>query len=135
MRATHLRTIVTILLLTTFRTGSSAPIPSLGAQNSTNPGVGQIAMGSLLPASLPYRLNQGMITVKISVSDGIPQDAVIATALPISIISPELSAKQSLKPGAVLDIQTLLGSVKATGVPSQSIHLGRLLLSGVPLAI
>src|SRR6266849_5083749 len=115
MRAIHLRIIVTTVILVSVRAGGSAQIPPIGAQNSNNPNFGQIALGSLLPASLPYRLNQGMITVKVSVSDGIPQDAVIATALPLTIISPELSAKQSLKPGNLLDVQTLLGPVKAIG--------------------
>src|SRR5258708_5701183 len=135
MRANHLRTIVSILLLASFCAGSSAQVPPIGAQNSNGPGVGQIALGSLLPASLPYRLNQGMITVKVSVSDGIPQDAVIATGLPLTVITPELATKQTLKPGNVLDMQTLLGPVKATSLASQSIHLGRLLLSGVPVAM
>src|SRR5216683_75329 len=107
MRANHLRTIVSILLLTSFRADGSTLIPAIGAQNANNPGVGQIALGSLLPASLPYRLNQGMITVKISVSDGIPQDAVLATALPLTIITPELAVKQTLKQGNVLDMQTI----------------------------
>src|ERR1041385_3036619 len=97
---------------------AGAQLPPLGNQNANNPTFGQIALGSLMPATVPYKLNQGMITVKASVSDCIPQDAVIATALPLTIISPGLVTKQAFKTGGQLDLATFLGPVKAYGLPS-----------------
>ena len=110
-----------------------AQVGAASGPGGNNPSVGQIALGSLLPASVPYKINQGMIQIKVAISDGIPQDAVLATALPLTVVSPALAVKQSLKTTNPLDLATFLGSVKAIGLASQSVHVGRLLLSGVPL--
>jgi hypothetical protein len=135
MLLASIRTIFLTLFCLIFGAALPAQVPGPGSLANGNGAFGQIALGSLLPASLPYRLNQGMIQVKIAIADGIPQDAVIATGLPLTVVSPALAVKQSLKAGAVIDLPTLLGPVKAASLPSQSLHLGRLLLSGVPLAV
>src|SRR5438045_14119 len=114
MTDTRFRTIL-LLTVTLFADllPAGAQLPPLGGQNANNPTVVQIALGSLMPATIPYKLNQGMITIKAAVSDGIPQDAVIATALPLTVVSPGLATKQSFKTGNQLDLATFLGPVKA----------------------
>src|SRR5205085_2675292 len=67
------------------------------------------------------------------IADGQPQDAVIATGLPVTILASDLVSKQGIRPDGLRDLTTWHATVRATKLQPQSIHLGRLLLSGVPL--
>ena len=94
--------------------------------------IGQVALGSLLPATVPYTLSGGLIVIKASIGEGPQYNAALATSLPICIATPPLVSSQTLKANGTKDLPTIAGPVTAANLDPLVIHMGRLVLSGVP---
>lgn len=107
-------------------------LPNGSNDQNVPPPTGQVAPLSLFPNPMPYEWLNGMIVFKASIGEGTYQNAILATALPICAMTPQLAGKLFLATEGVRDIPTLLGKVQASNLKPLGLSLGRLTLNQVP---
>src|SRR5688572_26037647 len=106
---------------------------TLAQSERTSPGT--VSSAAALPSSTTYSLQEGLIVIKVRVGTGIPQDAVLATGLPLSLITPDLATKQSIQGQGIFDLATLSGPARVQNSPPQPMTIGRVAVDNVPLGI
>jgi hypothetical protein len=99
----------------------------------TSPGAP--AGAAVLPSSLPYSSQDGLIIVKTTLGSGAALDAVIATGLPLSLITPELASRLAIQGQGIFDMPTLLGPARVQNSQPQQFIVGRVPISNVPVGI
>jgi len=99
------------------------------------PTAGTVSSAAPLPSSTPYSSQDGLIILKARVGTGVAQDAVLATGLPLSLISPELATKQSIQGQGIFDLATLGGPARVQNSAPQQMTIGRVPVDNVPVGI
>ncbi len=132
---TRLRSILWALAFATACISSGAQPPGSGNAPASSWDTGQIAPETLLPATVPFTFVDGLLSVKATLADGTQQMAVIATALPICIVQPEVAQTQSLKVFGTRDVPTLYGPLSAQDAGKQRITIFQVVANNVPCAV
>ena len=105
------------------------------AQQTERVSPGTVSSAAALPSSTPYSIQDGLIVFKARIGTGVPQDAVLATALPLSLISPDLASKQAIQVQGILDLATVAGPARVQSSAAQQMLIGRVSVDNVPLGI
>ena len=104
------------------------------AQNDKlNPG--SVASPSTLPDTIPYTLREGLILVPAVVGKGSTREAVLATGLPLSIVSKELADQLAIIGTGVRDVPTLAGKAAVQNAQPQAVTIGGVPINAVPMGI
>jgi hypothetical protein len=99
------------------------------------PGAVRIMPGSAIPSTIPFSLWNGIIMAPAVVGDGVPIPAAINTGLPLSVLTPQLAARQGIKPGTTKEIELLDRKITVLSAPAQTVRFEGMALAGVPFAI
>src|SRR5687768_16921136 len=116
-------------------TAAFVGIAMLAGAQGERPVPGTVAASGGLPSTISYSLQDGLIVVKARIGTGVPQDAVLATGLPLSLINPDLATKQSIPSQGVFDLPTLGGPARVLSSRPQQFTIGRLMVDNVPIGI
>ena len=106
---------------------------AIAQTDRTSPGT--VGGATVLPVSMAYSSQDGLIVVKATVGTGLAQDAVIATALPITLITPDLATKQAIQGQGIVELATIAGPARVQGGTPQVVTIGRVPVSNVPIGI
>lgn len=102
------------------QTGSDYAIP-----------VGKVSGATLLPVTVPYTLDSGLMVVRATVGQSDEQLAVIDTSLPTCLVTPALASSLRLLTENTTEVQTLYGAIRVPMAHPQGLKVGGLVMTDV----
>jgi hypothetical protein len=103
------------------------------AQNTFLPGV--YSTQSVNQDVVPFEVQNGLIVVKALLGEGLIENAVINTGLPICLVTPDFAVKRTMKASGTRDVAIMDRNVPALNIPVQSIRINRMLVTGAASGI
>ena len=125
--------IIAVLFFLTIYVGASAQ--GNGA-STTNQNVGPRVMpSSTVPDTISFSLWHGLIVVDALFGDGIGEQGVLHTGLPVSMVSPILAAKKSMQTQGLVDIKVMDRNIRVPGIKPQLLRMDRFVIANVNFGI
>jgi hypothetical protein len=119
------------LLAASPRAGAQLPPLPSGLQQPT----GSIAPTSQFPNVVPFEFWNGMIIVRVFVGDGVPDAAIIDTALPLSMLSPEYATKKTVRTQGLTNVSILDRSITVGDAKQHTVRIDRVIIGNVPFGV
>ncbi|MEP6755372.1 MAG: retropepsin-like aspartic protease [Chthonomonadales bacterium] len=105
-----------------------------GTPSAQGPGA-RVMPASANPDTIPFSLWNGLIVIQALFGDGVSEQAVLHTGLPICMVTPTLAAKKSMTSTGLIDVKLMDKSLRVAGIKPQMLRVDRFLLSNVAFGI
>ncbi len=107
--------------------------PAVAGANTSS--TAHVMQGSTIPDTFPYAIWQGLIVVPVMFGDGMPEQAVINTGMPNSVIVTSLAEKKNLRADGLSDVVLLDRTLRGSKIKPQLIRLDKFMVADVGFAI